>query len=68
VSEQRGVGVVRSGGVDHERVPIARGFEPEDEQLDALGLRIGTVGFEPTASASQRQRSTRLSYVPLRPV
>jgi hypothetical protein len=29
-----------------------------------LPIGIGTVGFEPTASASQRRRSTRLSYVP----
>ncbi len=26
---------------------------------------IGVIGFEPTASASQRRRSTKLSYTPV---
>ena len=29
-------------------------------------LAIGATGFEPTTSASQKQRSTKLSYAPLR--
>lgn len=28
------------------------------------GLRLGLVGFEPTASASRTQRSTKLSHSP----
>ena len=28
-------------------------------------LAIGVTGFEPTTSASQKQRSTKLSYTPL---
>ena len=31
-----------------------------------MKLAIGATGFEPTTSASQKQRSTKLSYAPLR--
>ena len=31
-----------------------------------LILLVGETGFEPTTSASRRQRSTRLSYTPTR--
>ena len=33
--------------------------------MPAIKLAIGVTGFEPTTSASQKQRSTKLSYTPL---
>ena len=31
-----------------------------------VSYQVGVIGFEPTASASQRRRSTKLSYTPKR--
>ena len=45
--------------------PPLRVLETPVIPLDQSGLKmVGVDGFEPPTSASQRQRSTRLTYTP----
>lgn len=45
-----------------ERTKNARQDEPERAFHNTV---VGIAGFEPTTSASRRQRSTKLSYIPI---